>query len=149
MIKIEQDKIIFDGLEKDIEDINVINISKNYLCFSSRIADCVKYDKDIDSFYQELTKAKLSGFALIENNIINLNNVISLHIDFYQYAGISIHQCSKENAELYHLNLVCKNGRKETIPFRTFKEAEKCYHGIDIALTDLRNKEASEKLLNS
>ena len=148
MIKIKKDKIIFDGLEKNIEDINVINISKNYLCFSSRIADCTKYDKDINTFYGEITKAGLSGFSLIENNIINLNNVLSLHIEFYQYAGISIHKSSKENAELYHLNLVCKNGKKETIPFRTFKEAEHCYHEIDGALADLRIKEVVESLLN-
>lgn len=147
MLEIKEDKIIADGLEKDIDKIVVVNWSKDYLSFSSRIADCVKYEKGIESFYEELTNAGLTGFVLVDNNIINLNNINSLHIEFYQYAGISIHKCSQANAELYHLNLVCKNGRKETIPFRTFKEAEQCYHKIDTALADLRNKEVVEGLL--
>lgn len=148
MIKINEDKIIADGLEKDINKIVVVNWSKNYLSFSSRIADCVKYEKGIEAFYEELTNAGLTGFVLVDNNIINLNNIASLYIEFYQYAGISIHQSTKANAELYHLNLVCKNGKKETIPFRTFKETEQCYHEIDAALTELRNKEAVEGLIN-
>ena len=149
MIKINKDKIVADGLEKEIDKIVVINWSKNYLSFSSRIADCVKYEKGIEAFYEELNNAGLTGFVLVDNNIVNLNNIASLHIEFYQYAGISIHQSSKENAELYHLSIVCKNGRKETIPFRTFKETEQCYHAIDAALTDLRNNEAVASLLNN
>ena len=149
MIEIKKNKIIVDGIEKEINKINVINLSRNYLSFSGRIADCVKYENDINSVYEKLTEAKLSGFLLIGNNIVNLNNITSLHIEYYQYAGISIHKCSPGNAEMYLLALVCKNGIKETIAFRTHKEAEQCYHEIDTALTQLRNEEAANRLLNA
>lgn len=148
MLRIEDSKIIANGVEREINKINIMNLSKRYLSFSNKIADCVEYDKDMKSFYQELLNAGHQGLLLIDNNIINLNNILSLHIEFYQYAGISIHKSSKENAELYHLNIVCKNGRKETIPFRTFKEAEQCYHEIDLALSQLRNEEVVNNLLN-
>lgn len=149
MLKIKDNKIIVDGIKREIDKINMINLSRNYLSFSNRIFDCVKYEDDINSVYQLLTNANLNGFLLQGNNIINLNNVVSLHIEYYQYAGISIHQSSMANAELCLLALNCKNGKKETIPFRTHKEAEKCYHEIDGALSDLRNKEAIAGLLNT
>ena len=149
MLEIKQDKIIVDGVIKEINKMNVINLSRNYLSFSSNIADCTPYDKDINSFYTELLNAGYNNLLLFDNNIINLNNIMSLHIEFYQYAGISIHKCSQANAELYHLNLVCRNGKKETIPFRTFKEAEECYYVIDTALTQLRNGETEKGLLES
>lgn len=148
-LDIKDGKILVEGFEREIDKINMINLSREYLSFSSKISDCVKYEDDINSVYQLLTNANLNGFLLQGNNIINLNNINSLHIEYYQYAGISIHQSSMENAELCLLALNCKNGKKETIPFRTNKEAEKCYHEIDIALTDLRNKEAMQGLLNN
>ena len=70
MIKINEDKIIADGLEKDVDKIVVISWSKDYLSFSSRIADCVKYEKGIESFYEELKNAGLKGFVLVNNNIV-------------------------------------------------------------------------------
>ena len=148
MIEIKKNKIIADGIERDIDNINVINYSRNYLSFSSRIADCAKYEKGIEAFYEELNNAGLIGFILHGNDIVNLNNVITLTIEFYQYAGISIHKTTKENAELYHLNLVCKNGRKETIPFRTYKEAEECFNFIGAALKQLNDQEEAEKAIN-
>ena len=143
MIEIKKDKIIADGLEKNFENISVISLGKKYLSFSSKIADCTKYDKDIDTFYQELIKAGLNGFVLINDNIFNLNNIIQVEFDFYQYAGISIHKCSKEDAELCLLTLVCKNNKRESIPFRTFKEAEICYKEINKKLNELKQGDLS------
>lgn len=148
MLEIKDNKIIVDGIEREIDKINMINLSRNYLSFSSKISDCVKYEGDINSVYQLLTNENLNGFLLQGDNIINLNNIISLHIEYYQYAGISIHKSSMANAELCLLALNCKNGKKETIAFRTHKEAEKCYHEIDGALSDIRNKEVMDTLLN-
>ncbi|MBR4998263.1 MAG: hypothetical protein IKY10_00130 [Clostridia bacterium] len=145
MIEIKKDKIFADGIERHIDNVNLINFSRNYLSFSGRIGDCVKYDKTIEVFYQELTQKGLTGFVLLNNDIVNLNNIVSVDIEFYQYAGISIHKTSKENAELYHLNFVCKNGKKETIPFRTYKEAEECFKAVNKALKNIKNEE--EKIL--
>lgn len=149
MIEINEEKIVVDGIERKMDNVNVITLSRDYLSFSGRIADCTKYEKDINSFYQELINSGCKGFMLFENNIINLNNIDSMHIDFYQYAGISIHKSSQSNADLYLLILTCKNRKKESIPFRTFKEAEQCYHEIDAALANLRSEEIINKLLNT
>lgn len=146
MIKINEDKIIADGLEKDLSNINVINLSNKYLSFSSRIADCVKYEGDIESFYKKITNAGLNGYLLLGNNVINLNNVVSLHIEYYQYAGISIHKCSPEHAEMYLLTIECQNGKKETISFRTNKEAEQCYKEINSAFKQLKIDEATKSV---
>ena len=90
MIEIKKEKIRADGIERDIDNINVISYSRNYLSFSSRIADCAKYEKGIDSFYEELKKAGLKDFVLYGSEIINMENVLSVDMEFYQYAGISI-----------------------------------------------------------
>lgn len=141
MIEIKKDKIIADGIERRIENVNVINFSRNYLSFSGRIGDCAKYEDGIETFYQALKKAGLTGFILHGNDIINLNNIVSADIEFYQYAGISIHKTTKQNAELYHLNFICKNGKKETIPFRTYNEAEECFKTVNSALRKFKKEE--------
>jgi len=149
MIEIKDDKIVADGIERYINKINVITLSRNYLSFSGRIADCVKYEQDIDSFYKELINTGNKSFILFDNKIINLNNIDSMHIDFYQYAGISILKSSKTNADLYILILECNNGKNESIPFRTFKEAEHCCYFIDNALAKFKNEETTNKILNA
>ena len=146
MIEIKKDKIIADGIERDIDNINVISYSRNYLSFSSRIADCAKYEKGIDSFYEEIKKAGLKDFVLYESEIINMGNVLSIDMEFYQYAGISILKTSKENAELYDVVLKCRNGKKETIPFRTYKEAEECLSVIQQALQQMKSEEQEKAL---
>ena len=148
-LDIKDGKILVEGFDREIDKINMINLSREYLSFSSKISDSHKYNGDINSVYQLLIDANIKGLLLQGNNIINLNNVVSLYIDYYQYAGISIHKSSMANAEMCLLTLVCKDGKKESIPFRTHKEAEKCYHEIDGALSDLRNKEVMEGLLNN
>ena len=143
MLEIKKDKIIADGLEKNYDRITVMNIARGYLFFSGGIADCVPYDKKLSDVYESLQNAGVKGFILQDDNIINLNNINSIDIEFYQYAGISIHKCSKEHAELYHLNIVCKNGKIETIPFRTYKEAENLQLALNNALTDLNNEQTN------
>lgn len=143
MLKINKDKIIADGMEKSYDNITVMTLARNYLSFSGGIADCVQYDGKIKDVYNALLDAGITGFILHDNNLININNIQSSCIDFYQYAGISIHQCSKDNAELYHLKLMCKNGKTETIPFRTFNEAEDLHFIINNALIELSSEEVN------
>jgi len=149
MIEIKKDKFIINGNEKMLKNVNIIKTEKDGLCFSNRFTDCVDCEYDTNDLYQSIVGAGLKGFMMANDVIVNLNNVESMFIKYYQLAGISIHACKQDHADLCLLTLVCKNGRTESIPFNTHKEAEKCYHEIDSKLSDLKNEEVVEKLLNT
>ena len=149
MIEIKNNVLKINEIAKPVKDINIIKVVKDSVCLSNRMVDSVECDCKIEDLYQKFIDAKLNNFVLSNNTIINLENIKSLYIKNYQYAGISIYQCEKEHAELCLLVFVCKNGRNEIMPFSTFKEAEHWYHEIDTLITDYKNKEVIKGLMQN
>lgn len=141
MIKIKNNILTIDKKSTNIDEINMIQSVKDKLYFSNNIVEISPKPYDINLLHKNLVEAGLENFILLDNVIVNLDNVVSLYIKYFQYAGISIFQCNKEDAEMYMLAINCRNGKTETISFRTWAEAEKCYHTLDKALTDLRNSQ--------
>ena len=142
MIKIEDNKIIIDKVVKNLNDVNLIIGNDNTISFSSNLVERIKeYPYSISDLYTELTKAGLKSFWLINNKIINLNNIERVYIKYYQYAGLSIIETIKANAETCNVNIVCKNGKTETISFSSDKEAEKFYHQLDDKITDMKSEQ--------
>ena len=146
MIEINGNMLFIDEKSTQIENINIIKSIKNKLYFSNNIVEISPKSHNIDEVYSVLQQAGLSNFVLINNAIVNASNIESMYIKYYQYAGLSILQCEKGNAEMCNLILCCKNGKEETISFPTTKEAEKCYHILDAAVADIKNRQVYEKL---
>ena len=138
MIEIKNDNLIIDNKSTPINQINMIQSAKGKLYFSNSIVEISKESYDINEVFATLQAAGLKDFILIDNVIVNIENVESMYIKYFQYAGISIFQCDKENAEMYMLVLNCKNGRTENIFYRSSKEAEKSYHILDNAIIDYK-----------
>lgn len=139
MLEVKNNNLIIDDKKRAIDEINMIQSAKGKLYFSNNIVEISQNSYDINEVYKTLQSAGLNNFVLYDNVIVNANNVESVYFKYFQYAGISIIQCDKANAEMCMLVLNCKNGISETISFRTDKEAEKCYHVIDNAITTLKN----------
>lgn len=138
MIEIKNDNLIIDKKTTPINQINMIQSAKGKLYFSNSIVEISEKPYDINEVYEKLQSAGCSNFVLIDNVIINVSNVDSTYIKYFQYAGISIFQCDKKNAEMYMLVLNCKNGRAENIFYRSAKEAEKAYHKLDDSIIDFK-----------
>lgn len=142
MIEIKNNQLIVDGFKIDLNEINVIHQVKNNLHLSNSIVEFAQ-NLDIKELFEMLKEKGLINFILVNKALVNINNVASLKVKFYQYAGISIYECEKKHAELYVISLECKDGKTESISFRTLAETEKYYQELDAKLTELKNKEAS------
>ena len=138
MIEIKNDNLIIDKKTTPINQINMIQSAKGKLYFSNSIVEISDKPHDSNELYNKLQSAGCSNFVLIDNVIVNVANIESSYMKYFQYAGISIFQCNRENAEMYMLVLNCKNGRAENILYRSAKEAEKAYHKLDDAIIDFK-----------
>ena len=146
MIEINDNNLVVDGKQMPIEKINIIKLIKNKLYLSNNIVEISPKSYKLDEVVAALQEAGLTNFVKIENAIVNAGNVESMYIKYYQYAGISIFQCEKYNADMCNLVICCKNGKEETISFSSSKEAEKNYHILDSVVTEIKNKQVFEKL---
>ena len=88
-----------------------------------------------------LVRTGIKNFVLIDNVIVNTENVSDIYVKYFQYAGISIFQCNKENAEMYMLVMTCKNGKAETISFSSIEELEKYRKTIENSITNLKSSQ--------
>ena len=144
MLEIKNNNLIIDGKAKSLNDINVINGNEKTVCiFVNMLVGVKKHDCSIKDLHKQLVEAGYNNFMLTNNAIINLNNIENMYIKYYQYAGISILESSKANAELCLLNLVCKNGKTESMSFNSNKEADKVYRTINDKLIDFKNAQAN------
>lgn len=142
MLELKNNKLIIDGVEKNLKDINLIIGNENTISFSSNLVERIKeYPYSILDLYAELTKTGLKSFWLTNNKIINLNNIERVYIKYYQYAGLSIIETIKSNAEKCNVNIVCKNGKTESVSFSSDKEAEKFYHELDNKIMDIKSEQ--------
>ena len=82
-----------------------------------------------------------SAASVIDNVIVNTENVSDIYVKYFQYAGISIFQCNKENAEMYMLVMNCKNGKAETISFSSIEELEKYRNIIENSIANLKSSQ--------
>lgn len=142
MIEIKGNKLKIDGKVMDLDEVNIIHQVKNNLHLSNSIVEFAQ-NLDIKELFEKLKEKGFHNFILVNKALVNINNVDSLKIKYYQYAGISIYECEKKHAELYVISLECKDGKTESISFRTLAETEKYYQELDAKLTELNNKEAS------
>jgi len=139
MIEVKDNEIIIDGVVKYLNNVNLIKSENDSVYFSSNIVERIKkYPYNIKEVYKQINNAGLTNFWLTNNTIINLNNIESVHIKYYQYAGLSIIETSKLNAEKCFVNMVCKNRKIESIGFSSDKEAEKFYHELDDKLIEIK-----------
>ena len=139
MLEIKNDNLIIGKKSTSIDEINMIQSAKGKLFFSNSIVEISKDAYDINEVYNELKKAGYSNFVLLDNAIVNVENINEVYIKYYQYAGISIFQCNKENAEMYMVVIACKNGKSETISFSSEIEAEKCCDLLNTALNNFKS----------
>ena len=139
MIEVKNNNLIIDEKKYSINEINMIQSVNGKLYFSNNIVEISKNPYDINELHKKLTDAGFSNFELFNNSVVNVENIDSMYIKYFQFAGISIFQCDKKHAEMFMLVMNCKNGKAETISFRTAKEAEKCYHILDNAIIDFKN----------
>ena len=141
MLEVKDNKLIIDGIVKDLKDVNLINSKSNAIYFSNNMVERIKsYPYSIEEVYKVLENSGINTFWLVNNTIINLNNIERVFIKYYQYAGLSIVETLKENAETCFVNIVCKNGKTETISFSSDKEAEKFYHELDNKIINLKSE---------
>ena len=118
MLEVKDNKLIIDGIVKDLKDVNLINSKSNAIYFSNNMVERIKsYPYSIEEVYKVLENSGINTFWLVNNTIINLNNIERVYIKYYQYAGLSIVETLKENAETCFVNIVCKNGKTESISF--------------------------------
>ena len=141
MIEIKNKTLIIDGKSAPIKDVNMIQSAKGKLYFSNKFVEVSKNSYEINDVYKILKNVGITNFVLVDKVIVNAENIKSLYIQYYQYAGLSIFQCDKANAEMCMLCINCKNGRSETISFSSAKEAEKCYHILDNAVADIKSSQ--------
>ena len=139
MIEIKNNQLVIDGFKISLNDINIIHQVKNNLHLSNSIIEFAK-DIEIKDVFKVINNSE-NNFILINKAIVNLDNVESASIKYYQYAGISIYECEKKHAELYVLRLLCKDGNTETISFRTLEEVQKYYQELQNRLSELKTKE--------
>ena len=147
IMEIKNNEIKIEHKVKKLSDVNVIKVSKGYVYLSSRLVDCIESNLTIDEIETALIDAEYNDFYKSDNMLINIENVKSMFIRHYQYAGISIYECNKNNSDLNIVNLVCKNGKNESIPFSTFKEAEAFYHDVDSAIIEYKSREITTGLI--
>ena len=141
MLEVKDNKLIIDGIVKDLKDVNLINSKSNAIYFSNNMVERIKsYPYSIEEVYKVLENSGINTFWLVNNTIINLNNIERVFIKYYQYAGLSIVETLKENAETCFVNIVCKNGKTESISFSSDKEAEKFYHELDNKIINLKSE---------
>lgn len=139
MLEVKDNKLIIDDTVKDLKDINLINGKNNNVYFSDNMLERIKiYPYSVEKVHLALLNAGLNDFWLVNNTIINLNNIERVYIKYYQNAGVSVVESSKANAATCFVNIVCKNGRTESISFSSDKEAEKFYHLIDDKIADMK-----------
>lgn len=142
MIKIQENKLILNGKEKNLNDVIIINGKENSIYFSNNLVERLKeYPYTIEEVYNAILSAGLTGFWFVNNTIININNIEKVNITYYQKVGLSIVESSKANAETCFVNIVCKNGKTERISFSSDKEAEHFYHELDDKISDLKAAE--------
>ena len=141
MIEIKNDNLIIDKKSTPIKEINMIQSAKGKLYFSNKIVEIADGYYSIYGVYNLLKKAGFTNFVYLDNVVVNAENINSLHINYYQFAGLSIFQSNKENAEMYMLVMNCKNGKSETISFSSAKEVEKCYHILDNVVSDIKSSQ--------
>jgi len=146
MIEVKNNNLIIDGVSKSLKDINIINCKGNAIYFSNNMVERIKeYPYTIEEVYNAITTAGYNGFWLVNNTLININNIEKVFIKYYQYAGLSIVESSKANAETCFVNIVCKNGKTESISFSSDKEAEKFYNDLDNKIIDIKQTEVLKK----
>lgn len=143
MLEVKNNNLIIDDKTRAIDEINMIQSAKGKLYFSNSIVEISENSYDINEVYKKLQSASSNNFVLIDNAIVNVNNIESLHKKYFQYAGISIIQCDRENYEMCMVVLNCKNGSSETISFRSEKEADDCCEIINKAIADLKAEQIS------
>ena len=132
MVEIKNNALIIDGETKNLNNINIINGKNNFVYFSNNMLERIKnYPYPIEEIYALIKKAGLNNFWFVNNKIININNIQKVYIKYYQYAGLSIIESLRINAETCVVNIECVNGRTESISFSSDKEAEKFYHELD------------------
>lgn len=142
MLEVKDNKLIIDGITKDFKDINLINSKGDSVYFSNNMVERIKiYPYTVQEVYETLSNAGINSFWLVNNTIINLNNIERVYIKYYQYAGLSIIETLKANAETCFVNIVCKNGKTEAISFSSDKEAEKFYHELDNKIIDVKSEQ--------
>ena len=139
MVEIKNNNLIIDGKSTPIDEINMIQSAKGKLYFSNNIVEISKESHDIKELNNIFQQAGLTNFVLIDNVIVNTENVSDIYVKYFQYAGISIFQCNKENAEMYMLVMTCKNGKAETISFSSIEELEKYRNIIENSIANLKS----------
>lgn len=135
MVEIKNDQLIIDDKKLDLTDVNIIHQVQNNLHLSNNIVEFAQ-NQDVKEVFKKLSQHGYNNFMLINRAIVNLANVESAIIKYFQYAGISIYECEKKHAELHVISLNCKNGKTESISFRTFAEAEKFHQEINKKLAE-------------
>ena len=142
MVEIKNNALIIDGETKNLNNINIINGKNNFVYFSNNMLERIKnYPYSIEEVYSQIEKSGLKNFWFVNNTIINVNNILKVYIEYYQYAGLSIIKSSKTNAETCFVKIECVNGKTESISFSSDKEAEKFYHELDNKIINLKNTE--------
>lgn len=139
MVEVKNNKLMIDGSKTALDQINVIHQVGDNLHVSNSIVEFAK-NVSIKDVYKQVSKAN-GNFMLINRAMVNLDNVESVGIKYYQYAGISIYECDKKNAELYTLSLQCANGKTEAISFKTLLEVQKAFRQLKLKLVELKNNE--------
>lgn len=148
-MEIKNNKLIIGDKTKNIEEINIIKAAKGGVYLSNNIVDFAECDLSLERLHEGIVRAGFENFHVVNNMIINIENIESMHIKYYQYAGISIYQSSREHSEFCLLNLVCRKGKIEVIPCSTPQEAEHWHHEIDTLVTDYKNKEVAKHLMGN
>jgi len=142
MLEVKDNKLKIGKTVKDLKDVNLINGKEKSISFSNNMLERItEYPYTLDEVYSVLTNAGLQNFWLVNNTIVNLNNVEDVKIKYYQYAGLSIVESTKENAETCFINIICKNGKTESISFSSVKEAEYFNNTLTSLLFELKNSQ--------
>ena len=139
MLEVKNNNLIIDDKTRAIDEINMIQSAKGKLYFSNSIVEISENSHDINEVYKKLQSAGFNNFILLNNVIVNVDNIDSLQRKYFQYAGISIIQCDKENYEMCMLVLNCKNNSSENISYGSCEDMEKDYNAIHNAMIDLKN----------
>ena len=146
-MEIKNNELKIEHKTKKLSDINVIRVARGYVYLSSSLVDCIQSELTISDIKDALNNAGIDEFYEVENMLINTDNIKNMFIKHYQYAGISIYQCEKDHSDLNVVNIVCKNGKTESVPFSTFREAEAFYHEVDSAICSYRSREITKGLV--
>ena len=92
MIEIKNDQLNIDGKKISLNDINIIHQVQNNLHLSNSIVEFAK-NHEVKEVFEKLTENELNNFILINRSIVNLDNVKSAYIKYYQYIpGIIRHR---------------------------------------------------------